>query len=322
MPIAHRIAAHRIISAPNGLRRMWRRSSPSSTAMPDMPSTRPTTLRRLSGSCSTTIATSVAHTGIVYARIALRPGGQLLHAEQHEPVPAGDVEERERRRRGPTMRAESRSIRRSSFATGSMPSAANGSVSARNVSGGISVDAELQHRPVAAPDEREDRDRQRTRARSAWRRGRRGCVHQRSRGAQRLAVLALVQLARLRDPAVAPDAAGKLGSFASNSSMSRSVQRAICRYVVTPSWCSIRSSTGPMPTMSFRSSGESGPSSSGGGALFSMSTTSCAVARGLRARGGERIAAARRRSSANASASQRAAALGLRGAHERALSAS
>ena len=36
------------------------------------------------------------------------------------------------------------------------------------------------------------------------------------------------------------------------------VQRAICRNVVTPSWWSIRSSTGPTPTMSLRSSGAPG----------------------------------------------------------------
>ena len=142
------------------------------------------------------------------------------------------------------------------FATSSMPIAANGSVIARNVSGAISADADLEHRPVAAPDQRRGWRSARTRARAGCRAGDRPSTLAHG---QRLAELGLVQRARLRDPARRAGCARETPrSRASNSSMSRSLQRAIWRYVVTPSWCSIRSSTGPMPTMSLRSSGAFG----------------------------------------------------------------
>ena len=105
VPNAHVIAAPRIISAPSGAFRMMPISSPSSTAIPAAPSARPTSLRRDSGSCSTTAAIIVAQIGIVYARIALRPAGSCCTPNSTSPFQpamlknASDTEARPQRAR-------------------------------------------------------------------------------------------------------------------------------------------------------------------------------------------------------------------------------
>ena len=133
-------------------------------------------------------------------------------------------------------------------------------------------DAELQHRPVAAPDQRQHRDQQQARRRNApapaaaSRRHRAMRVRSGDHGRRaptadrrRLAVFAP---GAARAPASPTGRAGcareTRAARASNSSMSRSLQSAICRKVMMPRLCSMRSSTGPMPTIDFRSSGPGG----------------------------------------------------------------
>ena len=53
--------------------------------MPSMPSASPTTLRRDSGSCSSTSEISTLQTGIVNARIALRPAGSCCTPNNRSP---------------------------------------------------------------------------------------------------------------------------------------------------------------------------------------------------------------------------------------------
>ena len=124
-------------------------------------------------------------------------------------------------------------------------------------------DADLQHRPVAAPHQRQHRDRQQRARDARCGIGRvaaalMAAIARRDR--QRLAVLALVQRARLRHPGVAADAAGKLGQLRVELvDVALAPARDLAVACVMPSWCSIRSSTGPMPTISFRSSGAFGP---------------------------------------------------------------
>ena len=65
--------------------------------------------------------------------------GHLLHAEQHEPVPAGDVEEGEQRRPAATARAGCGSLSPESRATSEQAEAGERQREARNVSGAISV---------------------------------------------------------------------------------------------------------------------------------------------------------------------------------------
>src|ERR1700693_10693 len=78
---------------------------------------------------------------------------------------------------------------------------------------------------------------------------------------------------------------GNSGSLASNSATSRSVQRAICRNVVTPRLCSIRSSTGPTPTISFMSSGSPIAAGEEGGRGVGLEVDhQLAIARGFAAR--------------------------------------
>ena len=95
VPIAHRIAAHRMRSAPIGVERMWRMSSPSSTTIAEHAEDEPDDLAP--------VERLVQHDHRDERRPdrhrvrddRAAPGGQLLHAEQHERVPARDVEERE-----------------------------------------------------------------------------------------------------------------------------------------------------------------------------------------------------------------------------------
>ena len=138
VPIAQRMAAHTISSAPIGVERMCRMSSPRSTTMPSMPRTRPTTLRRLSGSCSIAMAMSVAQIGIVYAMIALRPAGSCWTPNSTNPFQPAMLKKARMAMR-PHHSRGTRMSRPLTRATSSMPNAAKGSVSPRNVSGASSV---------------------------------------------------------------------------------------------------------------------------------------------------------------------------------------
>ncbi len=197
------------------------------------------------------------------------PRGQLLHAEQHEAVPAGDVEEREHRDASPPCRAARGCGRRDSFATSSMPSAANGSVIARKVSGASSVTPSFSTGQLHPH----------TSVRIAM--GTNACAsgcrdgHQRSRVGSVSPNLDWCSARACATHAVAADAARetRAASRRTRRCRARSSARS-AGTCATPSWCSMRSSTGPTPTMSLRSSGAFGPSSSGGSALFSRSTTS------------------------------------------------
>ena len=75
VPSAQPIAAPRISRAAVGARWKCRMSSPSSSAIPSMPSAMPAIRRRPRGSESSTSENNTLHTGIVNARIALRPAG-------------------------------------------------------------------------------------------------------------------------------------------------------------------------------------------------------------------------------------------------------
>jgi hypothetical protein len=65
VPNAQVMAAMRIITAPNGAWRITPISSQSNRAMPHVPSARPSSFCRDSGSCSTNAAISVAQIGMV-----------------------------------------------------------------------------------------------------------------------------------------------------------------------------------------------------------------------------------------------------------------
>ena len=96
VPSAQPIAAPRISSAAVGVRWKWRISSPSSSAIPSMPSAMPAIRRapeRLREQHEREQHAPDRHR-VREDRAA--SGRQLLHAEQHEPVPERDVEERER----------------------------------------------------------------------------------------------------------------------------------------------------------------------------------------------------------------------------------
>ena len=155
---------------------------------------------------------------------------QLLHAEQHEPVPAGDVEARERGDLAPPSRAESRIESPRKPATSEHADRRERQCQRAKGERRELGDAHLQHRPVAAPDQRQDGDRHEARARSGCR-GMAAPPALIDVAASRTAARRtwLVQRARLRDPASRRMRPGNSGSFASNSSMSRSLQRAICR---------------------------------------------------------------------------------------------
>ena len=138
VPIAHDSAAPRIIAAANGELPIVRNSSPSSSAIPAVPSTRPTILRVDSGSSSTNAPIAVAQIGIVYARMALRPAAICWTPNSRRPFqPAmlknASVDTRSHHARGTHTPSPA------GCATAKRPSAANGSVNARNVSGGSSL---------------------------------------------------------------------------------------------------------------------------------------------------------------------------------------
>ena len=208
VPHAQRIAAARMSSAPVGVERMWRMSSPSSTTMPSMPSASPTILRLLSGSCSTNIAMSVAQIGIVYAMIALRPAGSCCTPNSTKPFQPAML----KNARTATRSHHSRGMRiasRLARATSSMPMRGERQRDRAERERRELADAELEHGPVAAPDEREDRDRN-ERVRERVRAGG-GDGHQRSRPGSVSPNFDRCSSRACVDPAVAADAAGKLG---------------------------------------------------------------------------------------------------------------
>ena len=137
VPNAHDTAAPRISSAAIGVRWKLRTSSPRSTAIPAMPSTMPATFRFDSGSCSSASANITLQIGIVKARIAVRPAGSCCRPNSTSPFQpvmlnkASTITLPQRCRGTRIGPPESPEI-------ASMPSAENGSVSARNVSGAIS----------------------------------------------------------------------------------------------------------------------------------------------------------------------------------------
>ncbi len=187
-------------------------------------------------------------------------GGQLLQAEQHQAVPAGDVEERERRELAPQRARHADRVagelRHREQAERRERQRQRAERQRRDLR-----DAHLQHRPVAAPDERQHGDGQQRRRRDVrLRRGRgaaqdppeRRCAplpqgaafalgaarraHPRSRGGTAAPYLlwysaraCVTQASRRMRP-------GNSCRRESTSSMSRSVQLAIWRYVVMPSW--------------------------------------------------------------------------------------
>ena len=242
--------------------------------MPVMPSARPTSLRRDSGSCSRTKRRCSRPDRHRVGEDRAASGRQLLHAEEDEPVPAGDVEEREHRDLAPPARAGRASQSPDKCATASRPSAANGSVIARNVSGASSVTpifstASCSPRPASA--RRRD-----SAARSVDRRVRRRCAHvigwRRGAGAEIAQRLVRSRPCRrlrrtcsgaARAPASPTRRAG-CGPGNSGSLRVELVDVALASSArsgdtsSTPSWCSIRSSTGPTPTISLRSSGAPG----------------------------------------------------------------
>ena len=75
VPSAQLIAAPRMNNTPPGERCTCRKSSPRSKAMPHIPSARPTSLRRDSGSCSNGSENKTLQTGMVKASIADLPAG-------------------------------------------------------------------------------------------------------------------------------------------------------------------------------------------------------------------------------------------------------
>ena len=195
----------------------------------------PTILRFDSGSCSSSEREQHAPDRHRVGEDRAAPRRQLLHAEQHEAVPAGDVEAARARRPCPSARAECGSRRRRASRRRAGPSAANGSVSARNVSGASSATpifstGQLQPQTsvrtttgTSASRSQRARDRCR-RSRAVRASGSRSPAH-RSVSPYLLwcsARACVTQASRRMRP-------GNSGSRASNSSMSRSVQRAIWR---------------------------------------------------------------------------------------------
>ncbi len=240
MPSAHDIAAPRISSAAVGVRSRWRMSSPSSSAMPSDAERHPDDLP--------------ARQGLV----------QQQQREQHAPDRHREGEDRRCAPPGSSWRPNStrpfQPVMLNSASSGDLPPE-----SARNRDGIAGKlrdrqqaergkgqgqrakrerrhfgDAHLQHRPVAAPQQRDDGDGDQ-RARRDLRRGLRlrlrrvRCARFAAAGAHRpltgrvspyllwcSARACVTHASRRMRP-------GNSGSLASNSSMSRSLQRAIWR---------------------------------------------------------------------------------------------
>ena len=98
----------------------------------------PASLRFDRGSCSRASEKSTLHTGIVKARIALRPAGSCWTPNSSSPFQPAMLNSASRAtltHSGRGMRIEAPDI----AATASKPSPAKGSVKARNVSGAISL---------------------------------------------------------------------------------------------------------------------------------------------------------------------------------------
>ena len=238
MPNAHEIDAPRMSSAATGARPRLRMSSNRSRPMPSMPSASPTILRRDSGSCSSKSENSTLQAGIVNARITLRPAGSCWTPNRRSPFQSGDVEERERRDLAPHRARNADRIAREpgdEEETGRRERQRERAKRERRHFG----NAHLQHGPVAAPEQGDDGDRDERAGGDV----RRTCgVGRRPRGGSFAGARAHRSLADGGAPYLLACSAracvtqasrrmrpGNSGSFASNSSMSRSLQRAIWR---------------------------------------------------------------------------------------------
>ena len=218
----------------------------------------------------------------------MRPAGICCTPNRIEPVPAGDVEERERQRPCPSARAESRIESPESRADQQHADRRERQRRATKRQRRELGDADLQHRPVASPDQGQDRDQKKARGRNAPR----GPTSRRHRTiAPAAAIMAAARPGAgwPRRRRTWPGAASAPASPTDRAGCGRETRAAArrtrrCRArssarsagsVVMPRLCSMRSSTGPTPTISLRSSGPAAPDRIGGGALFSMSMTSC-----------------------------------------------
>src|SRR6185436_891631 len=186
-----------------------------------MPSTSPMILRVDNGSCSNAMPNSTVQTGIVYARIADRPAGICWTPKRISPFHAAMLNSASAR----TLPQCSRGIRiesPDSRAASNKPSAANGSVAPRKVSGASSVT------PSFSTGQLHPQTKVNTATRKSPEAGRRRAARRaevigrsrlrrswsppvRAQAGRAVAVFGLVQRARLRHPLIAPDAAGKLG---------------------------------------------------------------------------------------------------------------
>src|SRR6266542_3285570 len=142
VPKPHDIAAPMMRSAPTGARCTLMISSPSRSAMPPIPTRSPTSLRPDSGSCNSQSEKSTLQIGIVKARIADRPAGICWTPNSISPFQPAILNKAS----AATLLHSARGMRvesPDSFETSSNPSAANGSVVARKVSGASSVTPSL-----------------------------------------------------------------------------------------------------------------------------------------------------------------------------------
>src|ERR1700674_2181993 len=231
VPNAQLIAAPRMNSVPAGERCIRRKSSPRSKAMPDIPSPRPMSLRRDSGSCNNRSENSTRQTGMVKASIADLPAGICCTPNTISPFQApilkiASAATLAQNARGMAIESPA------SLARIKSPMPANGSDAARKVSGASSVTptfstGQLQpHNKASMPISMKleagtarcavagraalmDAEvGPRATRRTLWWRDARRSWTRRSVGRQ-LAELCLVHLARLRHPLVAHDASRK-----------------------------------------------------------------------------------------------------------------
>ena len=162
VPRAQEIAAPRISNAAVGARWKWRMSSPSSSAIPSMPSAIPTIRRSPSGSDKSTSEISNAPHRHRVGEDRAASGRQLLHAEEHEPVPARDVEERERRDLAPQRARDADRIARPMRDGEHAKRCERKRECAKRERRDLG-DAHLENRPIATPDQRQHGDRKKRR---------------------------------------------------------------------------------------------------------------------------------------------------------------
>ena len=149
---------------------------------------------------------AVAHIGIVYARIALRPAGSCCTPNSRNPFQPVMLKNDSPQ----TFAKQARGMRIDSpcaWANASMPSAASGSVMQRNVSGASSST------PIFRTGQLQPQTSASSRTSNAARVGAiDGLRIKRWQAGSRIrSVFRDVKRARLRDPSVAPDPTGELG---------------------------------------------------------------------------------------------------------------